>query len=306
MSELTVELIREYSQHLNKPRPNFPDKSHLLLETEPSKLGKLSIFDTETTDIKLKDIEVTEIFIQEYLYNTDTLEIISEGRSYHSFNEPNDLSKITPEITVLTGITAEKVKGHKIDWNQVNAIFSEMNFIIAHNVRFDKERVLTYLPELKATWLCSCHGVDWTSKGAPNKKQEILVLGFGHFTYPAHRADEDVKSLGILLEKTNVLGEMVANANKKTMRVEGFLDAYQQSTIKDIVTKQGIQGFKFKQNADEIKADNGEVKKVWYYECKNLTVEQFEEVKNELKALVIQHNPKGVDKIKLFMQDQSY
>lgn len=302
MSDLTVDLIRKYAKSLNKNRPAFPDKSDKLLLIEPSKLGKLSIVDVETTDLTLPPVEITELAIQQYLYDKDTFEILGLGESFNELNEPSDLAKITLNIVALTGITPEMVKGKKINWEKAQALLNECDYIIAHNAKFDKTHISAQI-QTSAKWLCSCNGVDWSSKGAPNKKLEILCLHFGEFTFSGHRAIEDVLSTGILIEKTDVLKEMIENASKVTCKVEGYLDAFGKQTIKDIITKKdNIVGHIFKMQAEFNPATN---KKDYWYEVRNLNLAQVEDIKVKLMALVLEHNAKGADKIKITAVEQN-
>lgn len=302
MSDLTVELIRKYAKSLDKARPDFPDKQEKLLLIEPSKLGKLAIVDVETTDLSMQPVEVTELAIQQYLYDKDTLEILGIGESFDELNEPSDLKKITPLIVELTGITPEKVKGKKINWERATELLNQVDYIIAHNAKFDKGHISPKV-STAAKWLCSCHGVDWTTKGAPNKKLEIVCLHFGEFTYSGHRALEDVLSTGIVVDKANVLQEMIESASKVTCKVEGYLDAFGKTAIKDIITKKdNIIGHIFKMQAEFNPHTN---KKDYWYEVRNLNVSQVEEIKVKLMSLVMEHNAKGADRIKITAVEQS-
>jgi hypothetical protein len=144
--------------------------------------------------------------------------------------------------------------------------------------------------------------VKWEAFGVPNKKQEIIVLHCCEFPYEGHRAITDVEVLGVLLEKTNVLAEMIDNSNKKTMVIEGFVDAYQESVIKEAITKEGINGFVFKFRKDTHpiteKADS------WFYELKNVTETESKMIESIFWELVETHNPKGSKKIYIDYVDQ--
>ena len=302
MTDLTVALIRRYAKSLNNARPEFPDKQDQLLLTEPSKVGKIAITDVETTDLRMAPVEITELAVQIYLYNKDTFEIIGLGEYYNELNEPSDLKKLTAEITELTGITHADVKGKKIDWERANQLFSEVDYVIAHNARFDKSHIATHL-KVSPKWLCSCNGVDWATKGAPNKKLEILCLHFGEFTYSGHRAIEDVWATGILVDKTNILSEMIQSASKVTCKVEGYLDAFGKTSIKDIISKKdNVVGHVFKMQAEFNAQTN---KKDYWYEVRNLNNSQVEEIKVKLMALVLEHNPKGADRVKIIAVEQT-
>lgn len=291
-SDLTLALIKKYATYLANPVKSFPDKSHQIFAISPSELGTIGIIDTEATGLD-EENEILELAIVTYLYNKKTFEILSVTSRYNEFNEPSDLAKITPEITTLTNITPDMVKGKKINWAEVNKIFETCDYLIAHNAQFDSTLISKYLP-IKNKVLCSMKLVEWEKFGAPNKKQEILVLHCCEFPYEGHRAIIDVEMLGVLLEKTNVLKEMIDNSSKVTMVIEGFVDAYQESVIKSAITKEGIHGsvFKFRKALHPVTN-----KETWFYECKNLTRPQAEKVENVFWEMVRTHNPKGEKKI---------
>jgi DNA polymerase-3 subunit epsilon len=317
MSALTVELIRTYAPYLNVQRPKFKTKKEALEATSPASLGKIAIVDVETTDLSIAPVEITEFGVQIYLYNKETKEILSEGDSYNEMNEPTDLAKITPMITEITGITAEDVIGKAIDWDLVNVLLDEVDFIIAHNAGFDKPKVQPFLTSEK-TWLCSFKGVDWKNKlnedgfSTPNEKLEILCLHYGHWTYSGHRAVEDVRSTGHLINQMGILGEMIANGTKETAIVEGYLDAFNTdknvSPIKDIVTGKNIAenekfGYVFAMKSEV----NPETKKKEYwYEVQNLTTDQIADLEVKLMNLMKKYNPKGIDKLEFYTRKQSY
>lgn len=297
--ELNLKLIKKYASFLNNPVKSFPDKSHKILGINPSDLGVIGILDTEATGLG-GDYEVIELAVVTYLYHKTTFEIIAVQKRYNEFNEPTDLSKITPQITELTSITQKMVKGKKINWDEVAKLIAPCDYLIAHNAKFDFTLLAKYLP-ITNKILCSMRNVEWEKFGVPNKKQEVIVLHCCEFPYEGHRAIIDVEVLGVLLEKTDVLGEMVDNATKKTMLIEGFVDVYQETTIKEALTKEGINGNLFKLRKAQHPITN---KDSWFYECKNLTSRQAQVVEDVFWEMVATHNPKGEKKIFVDYLDQ--
>ena len=93
------------------------------------------IVDTETTGLDHTRDEVIEIGMVAFSYDEDG----SIGDVVGTFNALREPSvPITPEITRLTGITPEMVKGHTIDLDAVETFIQPAHLVIAHNARFDR------------------------------------------------------------------------------------------------------------------------------------------------------------------------
>jgi DNA polymerase-3 subunit epsilon len=298
----TINLIRYYAKFLNNTKPAFVNKD--ISNIDPSKLGLCCGLDVETTDLLIPKVEITELGLRQYVYHKETFELLQEKLVYNEHNEPSDLSKITEQITKLTGIDADKVKGKKIDWDYVKKIINESDYIIAHNAKFDKSHVEEFIGKKK--WLCSCHGVDWSHKEKDgftpeNKKLEILCLHFGEFTYEGHRADVDVDAMMTLVQKTNVLKEMFENSSKKTVVVKGYLDGYQKSDVKNIVTKKDNElGVTL-----SLKSEVVDGKKVYWHEAMNLTDEQVATFAKKLRELVKKHDANIEKKLEIYAEEQN-
>lgn len=291
-----VEWLHRISKHLGKTQPSFPDKSAKILELSPSQIGSFAIMDVESTEItpQFAPIEITEFAVIKYLYNRDTFEVLAENKSYTSFNEPSDLAKITAEITEITGITAADVIGHKIDWNHVNEMVADCDFIVAHNASFDKPLVAPNLTG-NAKWLCSYRWVNWDTFGCPIKSQEVLVLDICHFEYSGHRAMNDVSALGHLIEKADVLKEMVAVSKESTLEVIGYLDPFGKDEVKKVLTSPTSPlGFPLELKSRWSAEAN---KKVYWYEAIGLTYEECESAADKLVDLVNSYHDKMGDKL---------
>jgi DNA polymerase-3 subunit epsilon len=150
------------------------------------------IVDTETTGLDHTRDEVIEIGMVAFSYSEDGLigDVIG---TYNALREPT--VPITPDITRLTGITPEMVKGHTIDLDAVEAFIQPAHLVIAHNARFDRpfcER-LAYGFSLKA-WACSHAEIPWSDYGFEGSKLGYLLSQCGWF-HQGHRAVEDCHAL---------------------------------------------------------------------------------------------------------------
>ncbi|NDA90369.1 MAG: 3'-5' exonuclease [Alphaproteobacteria bacterium] len=94
-------------------------------------------------------------------------------------------------ITKLTGINDDMVRGHKIEENAVADYMQGVDLIIAHNAQFDRTFLETTFPSLPAkAWGCLMYDVDWDKEGISSRKLEYIAYKFGFF-HEGHRAIND-------------------------------------------------------------------------------------------------------------------
>ncbi len=185
-------------------------------------LGICAILDTETTGLDYQKDEIIEIAIRKWIYHKKDHYLVKPLEEYSALQEPvkNEISEI---ITEITGITAEDVKGKKIDWQIVSTIFNESDFILAHNAGFDRPMIeaVSDVREVSSAkfWTCSFKQVDWAKMGFLSSKQELLSVFHG-FHYSGHRALTDIDALANLLLQGDYLKEILANAKTKQVSVD--------------------------------------------------------------------------------------
>ena len=108
---------------------NIPQK------TPSGQIFKLAIIDLETTGLNPKSDEIIEIGILITSFtNEDGFIKIDDKINY--LNEPKN--PISDEITKITCITNEDVKGQKIDWDLLKDKLIDIDLIICHNAYFDR------------------------------------------------------------------------------------------------------------------------------------------------------------------------
>jgi DNA polymerase-3 subunit epsilon len=187
-----------------------------------SEMGFCCILDTETTGLDHNSDEIIEIAIRKWIYHKRDHYLIKPLEEYSNLNEP-ERNEISEEITKLTGITKEDVKGKKIDWNIVSKMMEESDFILAHNAGFDRPMIeaVTAVRKISASkiWTCSFKQVDWAQMGFLSSKQELLSIFHG-FHYSGHRALTDIDALANLLMQGDYLKEILANAKTKQVCVD--------------------------------------------------------------------------------------
>lgn len=181
------------------------------------------VVDVETTGLNQNDDAIIEIGVRQFLFNRNTGEILSLGKSYSSFQDPG--REISTEITALTGITNDMVAGKNIDWAAVNSLFEESSLVIAHNARFDRPFIdRKSKASTERVWACTFKQVDWSAKGFTSSKLELLNIYHGFFT-ESHRAINDVDALLYLIslpDETSqkpYLFELLNNARRPMTQV---------------------------------------------------------------------------------------
>ena len=180
------------------------------------------VLDVETTGLNPLCDEIVELGMVKF-------EFASDGRifrvlgTFESFREPS--VPIPQEISRLTGITPEMVKGKVINPREVAAFVDDAAIVIAHNAGFDRRFCERTWPgfALKA-WACSMSEVDWQGEGFEGTKLGYLLAGCGLF-HDGHRATEDCRALLEVLARPlprsgeTALKRLLDNARGVTVRI---------------------------------------------------------------------------------------
>jgi DNA polymerase-3 subunit epsilon len=101
------------------------------------------LLDTETTGLDARRNEIIELGMVKFDYLPNG-RIAGVRDTFSAFNEPSE--PVPPEVTALTGITAEMAAGHRIDEAAVTAFVHDASIIIAHNSGFDRKFAERYRP----------------------------------------------------------------------------------------------------------------------------------------------------------------
>ena len=161
---------------------------------EGAKTARVLILDTETTGLDARQEQIIELAMLSVLVDRDTGLPVGEASVFESFEDPG--YPIPKEITEITGITDDMVRGQRIDDAQVMAMVEQADVIVAHNAGFDRPFVEARLPVFaQKPWNCSFVGIDWKKEGGGSAKLEFLAYSTGKFFYDAHRALTDCHAL---------------------------------------------------------------------------------------------------------------
>ena len=208
-------------------------------EGQETKTGIM--FDVETTGLDTARDEVIELAMVKFTYLPDD-RIARITEVFSSFNEPQN--PIPAEITDLTGITDEMVRGHRIEQDAVVAFAADARIVIAHNANFDRKFAERYWPLFEhRAWACSATEVEWRKHGFDGSRLGYLLAGVGLF-HQAHRAIDDCRALVEILAsdlpKTNrsALAVLLDRARRKTMRIWAEQSPFE---LKDELKKRGYR-----------------------------------------------------------------
>ena len=130
---------------------------------------RICVIDLETTGLSHEDDEVIELAIKLIEVDKTTGNYVTAVKQYESYNQPKQ--RISEEITALTGITNEIVKGKEIDWALTEKLFSYSQLVVAHNAWFDRNMLEKYIRP-RNIWGCSSNDITWKERG--NKRGTYL------------------------------------------------------------------------------------------------------------------------------------
>ena len=161
---------------------------------------KQAIFlDLETTGLNPETNEIIEIAMVPFEYSSDG-RIFKVHDAFNELQEPRSGS-IPEEITHITGITDDMVRGQRINADKVAEIVTPAALIIAHNASFDRKFAEKMFDVFSTkAWACSMTQVPWAEEHFDGAKLEYLAIKSGFF-YDAHRAAVDCRAAIELLSK---------------------------------------------------------------------------------------------------------
>ncbi len=165
---------------------------------------------------------------------------------YEAFNQLQEPTSghIPDEITKITGITDDDVRGKNIDAEKVAEIVGPAALVIAHNADFDRKFAEKAFEVFTTkAWACSMTQVPWGEEGFESPKLEYLAMKSGFF-YDGHRAAVDCNAAIELLSRplprsgTLALQALLEEARKPTCRVWAEGSPYD---FKDILRSRGYR-----------------------------------------------------------------
>ena len=177
--------------------------------------------DVETTGVSFDNDRIIQLALRPVFVNRSTFQVSKHAGIKTFYNDPG--CEISDEITQLTGVTNDDVKGQSIDWNWLAGIINRVDFVVCHNARFDRHFVIKHLREAEiieptTIWACSLRQVNWKSVCRASAALEVLCVWHG-FYYQAHDAGNDVNALIHLMTTSGRMGELLTTAQQSQWRV---------------------------------------------------------------------------------------
>ena len=169
--------------------------------------------DCETTGLSVERDQVIEIAMLPFTYAVDGR--IAEVLHHEARHDRQDPGRpLDAEITHLTGLTDDELRGRRIDVEAADALVARADLLVAHNARFDRPFFEQALPATRARhWACSMREVPWTAHGMPSTALHCLACSYGAFARDRHRALADCE-VGVWL-----LAQMLPGTDRRTMAV---------------------------------------------------------------------------------------
>ncbi|MEO8029512.1 MAG: 3'-5' exonuclease [Gemmatimonadota bacterium] len=229
-----------------------------------ARLTRGLVLDVETTGFDSGREAIIQLSAIPFDYAPDTGLIHLVGPLFSAYEDPG--RPISAEITALTGITDEMVRGQRIDDAAAAALAESAALVIAHNAGFDRPFVEKRIPAFRSRpWACSLSEIDWRPAGYPSSALAVLTAWHCEAFFDAHRADADCLALLHLLARpfkdgSLPLGKLLESARKTSVRIYATDAAFDKKELL---------------KARRYKWSNGEEgkKRAWYRECSEDKVE---------------------------------
>ena len=172
--------------------------------------------DCETTGFSPEHDAVIELALLPFTYTLagTVVEVLHNEAQSHR----NDPGRALPaEITHLTGLTDDDVRGERIDVEAASALIERSGLIVAHNARFDRPFVERVLPAARARpWACTRAEVPWVSEGLASQALHCSLCACGVYARDRHRALADCEAgVWLLAQRLPVSGDSVLAAMRR-------------------------------------------------------------------------------------------
>jgi DNA polymerase-3 subunit epsilon len=192
-------------------------------DDDPAVLKRLGlIVDVETTGLDPDGDRIIELACLPFHFSSEGV-LYDVLPGYAGFEDPGQ--PLHEEVTRLTGITDDQLRGQKLDDDAVTTLAGPANLIIAHNAAFDRCFLERRFPLfVDKPWACSLKQVPWAEEGLGSAKLDYLLNRFGFF-FDDHRAMADCRAvlhlLSLRLPRSSrpILPLLLATARRPTFRV---------------------------------------------------------------------------------------
>ena len=187
-----------------------------LCDPGDAELRRAVFVDVETTGLSYEHDDVIELAMLPFLYTLDgrVVEVLHAEAQVHRQDPGRPLA---PEITHLTALTDDDLRGERIDVERASDLLSGSGLVVAHNASFDRPFVEQVLPAARRKpWACTRREVPWTAEGFASQALHCLLCAHGVFARDRHRALADAEAgVWLLAQVLPVSGETVLAALRR-------------------------------------------------------------------------------------------
>ena len=176
------------------------------LAPEGEAVRRIAVIDAETTGLAVERHQIIELCVAIVQVN-DAGRIVAVEVVRSGLIDPGH--PLTAEIVDLTGLTDQGIAGRSIDEDQVAAMLSSCDGVVAYNAGFDRPFVEKMIGHVAVPWGCAMADVPWRKLGFEPGPQGYLLNQAGYYMPSAHRAKDDVLALIQLLDHVCDDGETV-------------------------------------------------------------------------------------------------
>ncbi|WP_197457834.1 3'-5' exonuclease [Ferrovum sp. PN-J185] len=260
-----LEIVKADSNYRVLTRLNITDFHQFENAPSDEPIGRLAVIDTETTGLKVDEGDrIIDLSIATCEYGKNSGHLYRVISRYDSLEDPE--FPIPHEVTRLTGISDDMVKGEKIDENKIDKVLDGVSLIICHNASFDRGFLEARYPLFSQMHFgCSLHEIPWDLWATKSSKLDYLGFRFNLF-HDAHRARADVDMLMMLLSQstpdmsTTALSLLINSARKKLWHIQAIDLPFDN---KNLAKARGYKWFE----------GSSEIKKSWYIQTEDLDSE---------------------------------
>ena len=218
LNEQPDETGTDYNHHSDKrmllPVRGRDDWPRLAPEGEATR--RIAVIDCETTGLAVERHQIIELCVAIVQVN-DAGRIVAVEVVRSGLIDPGH--PLTAEIVDLTGLTDQDIAGRSIDENQVAAMLTSCDGVVAYNAGFDRPFVEKMIDRHVAVpWGCAMADVPWRKLGYETGPQGYLLNQAGYYMPSAHRAKDDVLALIQLLDHVCADGETVMTKTLAAMK----------------------------------------------------------------------------------------
>lgn len=175
-------------------------------DKDAADIKRFAVLDFETTGFDPDSCQPIELGIitLDYSPSQNALRLVDTLSMMEQPDHP-----IPDIVTEITGLTDEKVEGHRFDEAQLATVIESCDYLLAHNASFDRAFWDRRFPQYAdLSWGCTIKDIPWSEHGFESNKLEYLLFKHGYF-YEGHHALTDCFAVvQLFLDTPHLLGHL--------------------------------------------------------------------------------------------------